>query len=277
MSSEGRGDGPLALAERAHGLVQTDPRAGRAAAEQALGLARRQRDREAEVAALHALGFARYTLGDGRALATIREAVRLGERTGHHRRAALARRNLAVYLAFAGKATAARREISAALASLDGIERARSEVFRVAVLGATGVGPADVDGSAPALRTLRRAHDRIWEARLLYNRGCLFSDLGDVGRARHDLEAARAIYAELGADAAVADAEIKLAQLQLLDGDPIECLARLDRIDAGALSDWAACWLHLWRAEASIALRLLGEARIELAQFVETSAAAGAV
>src|SRR5262249_35359295 len=151
----------------------------------------------------------------GRALETMREAVRVGTRSGQHRRAALARRNLAVYLAYAGKATAARREIDAAAASLTGLDRARTEVFRIAVLGATGLGPRDPAESGAALRTLRRAHDRIWEARLLYNRGFLFSDLGDVERARSDLEAARTLYAELGADAAVADTDIKLARLWL--------------------------------------------------------------
>ena len=124
---------------------------------------------------------------------------------------------------------------------------------------------------------MRRARDRIWEARLLYNRGDLFSDLGDVAVPASDLEAARALYAELGADAAVADADIKLARLRLVDGDPIGCLARLDGVEVAALSDWAACWLYLSRAEASVALRLLEEARADLARFVEASAAAGAV
>src|SRR5690349_17069055 len=137
MSSDGPGDGPLALAEQAHGLVQADPRAGLAAAEAALAVARHERDREAEVAALHALGFARYALGDARALATMRRAVSVGRRSGQHRRAALARRNLAVYLAYAGKATEARREIDAASDELTGLDRARTEVFRIAVLGAT--------------------------------------------------------------------------------------------------------------------------------------------
>src|SRR5262245_27252933 len=201
MSSDGPGDGPLALAEQAHALVQADPRAGAVAAERALALARGEHDAEAEVAALHALGFARYTLGDARALATMRRATSVGRRSGQHRRAALARRNLAVYLAYAGKPTEARRELEAASAALTGLDRARTEVFRIAVRGATGLGPADVEESAPALRALRRAGDRIWEARLLYNRGFLFSDVGDVRHARADLEAARALYAELGADA----------------------------------------------------------------------------
>ena len=258
-------------------LVQENPRTGLAAAERAVVLAREQGDGQAQAAALHALGFAQYALGDPRALRTVRRAVRVAEQHGDSRRAALARRNLAVYLVYAGKASAGLREIDAACASLHGIDRARSEVFRIAVLGLAGRMPASADESRRALRTLRRAGDRIWEARLLYNRGALFRDLGNPTAARRDLAAARTIYAELGADAAVEDADIKLAWLRYLEGAPTECLAELDAIDVDSLSDWAACWLFLTRAEVLVGLRLLPEARADLARFVETSARAGAV
>ena len=36
-----------------------------------------------------------------------------------------------------------------------------------------------------------------------------------------------------------------------------------DAIDTAVLSDWAACWLYLCRAEAFVSLRLLPEARRE--------------
>jgi hypothetical protein len=276
MSRHASSAEPLALAEQAHALVQTDPRAGLAAAERALGLAREHRDGEAEVAALHALGFARYALGDPGALGTIRTAVRLGERNGNGRRAALARRNLALYLTYAGKSSAALREIETACAALDGLERARSEVFRIAVYGATGQAPAGLGNSARALRTLRRAGDRVWEARLRYNRGVLFSEVGDLRAATRDLEAARDLYAEVGADAAVADAEIKLARLRLLEGRPLESLRRLDGVDVEPLSDWAAGWLYLTRAEVHLALQLLPEARADLAHFVDLTTRARA-
>src|SRR5438093_7558157 len=87
------------LAMRAQELVQATPIDGCAMAEEALELAVARRDDEGRVAALHALGFARYALGDPRALRTIRAAVRAGERAGYTQRAALARRHLALYLA----------------------------------------------------------------------------------------------------------------------------------------------------------------------------------
>src|SRR5438477_8461094 len=110
MSSEPASE-PLALAERAHALVQAKPVQAQTLAEEAVRVARARRDGEALVAGLHALGFARYRLGDPRALRTIRAAVAAGERHGHPQRAALARRHLAALLAYAGKTTAALREI----------------------------------------------------------------------------------------------------------------------------------------------------------------------
>src|SRR5262249_55731629 len=162
------------LAEDVFTLVQENPRAGLAAAERALLLAREQGDGKAEAAALHGLGFAQYALGDSRALRTIRRAVRVAEQHGDSRRAALARGNLAVYLAYAGKPNAGLREINAACASLQGIDRARSEVFRIAVFELAGRTPESAVDSGRALRALRRARDRIWEARLLHNRGTLW-------------------------------------------------------------------------------------------------------
>src|SRR5262249_57273490 len=82
---------------------------------------------------------------------------------------------------------------------------------------------------------------------------------------------------ELGADAAVADAEIQRARTRLLAGEPLDCLALLDAVDLEALSEWATCWLLLIRAEAHVALRLLDEARADLARFVELSSRARAV
>jgi hypothetical protein len=259
----------LALAEQAREVVQADPQAGAALAEDALDLARARRDTEGEVAALHALGFARYALGDSRALSTIRLAVRAGERHGHVRRAALARRNLALYLAYAGRMREALREIDAAQLDLRGVEGARTFVFRIAVYEMAGRGGDAIPGSAEAARALRRRGDRVWEARLRYNRGRALTRLGEHRRARGDLERARDLYDALQLAAAAADARIELARVRLREGDFVGCLAELDAVDAGSLSDWAACWLYLCRAEAFLSLRLLPEAKADLAKFEE--------
>src|SRR5438093_10108678 len=137
----------LELAERAHASVQVQPRRALAMAEEALRLARVRNDYEAQVAALHALGFARYVLGDNRALPTVRAAVRVGERRGYHHRAAMARRHVALYSAYAGKPAAALREIEIATAALTGIDRARTAVFKIAVFGLAGRPEAGLAGS----------------------------------------------------------------------------------------------------------------------------------
>src|SRR5262249_37651515 len=152
-----------------------------------------------------------------------------------------------------------------------------SEVFRIAVYAATGRLPPALGDSARALRVLRRADDHIWQARLRYNRGTLLSELGDLRAATRDLEAALRLYSELGADAAAADTEIKLARIRLLQGDPLDALVRLDAIDVAPLSDWAAGWLFRTRAEVHLALQLLPEAREDLELFVQVSMRARAV
>jgi hypothetical protein len=257
---------PLALAEAAHAVVQADAARAAETAERALRLARARSDREAEVAALHALGFARAELGDARAVPTLRAAVRLADRHGLARRAALARRPLAIYLADAGAIGPALREIDAACAWPDAHERARSEVARIAVLGIAGRAPASLAASDRALRTLRREGDLLWEARLLKNRGLLLAERGDAAAAEPDLTRARDLYAGLGASEAALGAEIALARLALVRGDLPVCLARLDAIDGAGVSPNQNAWLHLLRAQALIAGRLMGEARHALEQ-----------
>src|ERR1700761_500566 len=99
MAAEVDGQDALELAQSAFELVERDASAAALLAERALRLARRRREPEATVAALHALSFAQHELGDQRAIQTIRRAVRSGERHGLVRRTALARRRLALDLA----------------------------------------------------------------------------------------------------------------------------------------------------------------------------------
>ncbi len=265
------------LAEHARDVVQADPVEGRRLAEVALQVARAREDTEGEVAALHTLGFALYALGDPNALRTMRAAIRVGERHGHAERVALARRNLAVYLAYAGKTKASVREIEAARDSLHGIERARTEVFRISVYWLAGRGAEAVDASTPALHALRASRDSAWEARLLYNRAAVLTLLGRHGHARADLERALDLYTTLGLDAAAADVRIELAHVRFQDGDYVGCLAELDQVDVSTLSDWASCWLYLYRADALVELRLLPEVSEDLARFEERSRNAEAI
>ena len=252
---------PLALAEAAHAMVHADAVGAADLAERALRTARARHDREAEVAALHALGFARHELGDARAVRTLRASVRIADRNGLARRAALARRPLAACLAYAGAIGPALRELDTACASLDGLELARSEMFRIAVLAMAGRAPETLAASDRALLELRREGDLVGEARLLKNRGFLLAERGDVSAAEPDLARARDLFAAIGATEAALGAEIPLARLAFMRGDLPTCLARLDAINATDVPANKQAELELLRAQALVAGRLLGEAR----------------
>lgn len=254
----------LALAERAHEAVQEDPHLAAATAEQALRQARAERSLDAEAAALHALGFAQYELGNSGAIRTLRAAVRVAQRGGHARRAAYARRTLAGSLAHAGRMRDALREIDAACAGSRGLDRARAEVVRLAVIGRTGTVPGSLAPAGRALRLLRRHGDAIWEARLLNNRGFLLAEAGDHSAATADLSRARQLYASLGATLAVSVIEVLLARSMLATGDIVSCLEHLDAVDPASLAPHARARLELSRAEALVGARLLEEASAAL-------------
>src|SRR3954468_3569945 len=227
--SESSGDASaLALAERAHGTVQDDPQLAAATAERALRQARAERNLDAEAAALHALGFAQYELGHAGAIRTLRAAVRVAQRGGHAQRAAYARRTLAGSLAHAGRMRDALREIDAACAGSRGVDRARAEVVRLAVIGRTGTVPGSLAPAARALQLFRRHGDQLWEARLLHNRGFLLAEAGDQSAATADLERARELYASLGAALGAAVTDVLLARARLASGDVVGSLRHLD-------------------------------------------------
>jgi hypothetical protein len=251
---------PLAFAEAAYAAVQENAARGRQLAEAALRLARRRSEPEAQVAALHALGFAQYELGDPSAIATLRRAVRIADRHRLARRAALARRPLSMYLAYRGSIQEAWRELEAASKALDEPELARTQVFSIALTNIAGRPLGSFTASDRALALLRRNGDRIWEARLLRNRGLLLAERGDPAAAEADLRGARDLYAALGASDAAAGAELQLARVTLMRGDLPACLAQLDLISTAAISPRDRAELELLRASALSAARLDGEA-----------------
>ena len=259
-------ENPLSLAESAFALVEADAAAAAGLAERALALARSRRQLEAQVAALHALSFARHELGDTRALGDIRAAIRIGERHGLTRRTALARRRLAMDLADRGAIRAALRELDRARASLDPLEQARSEVFRIGVLWYAGDSTQPLAGSDRALTTLRREGDTFWEAQLLRNRGGLLAERGDLGVAEPDLVRARDLFAGIGAKAAAFAMESELARIAYARGDIPGCLARLDAIDTRELSARTAAVHEILRARTLATAHLWTEALEALEQ-----------
>jgi len=276
----------LAWAEEAHALVQVEPRRALALAERTLAVATAAADVEAQIAALHAMAWAQRVLGDARAgESTLRAGIRLATQHGDRRGVAVFRRILATSYAHAGQTRAAHREIQAALALLSGHERARAQVHRVAVHCAAHAADPTVHrrvcaDAASALRVLRRTGDEIWEARLLYNRGLLHFDRGELDRAEADLHRARALYAHVGAEAATVNTGIVIAELELLRGELLSCLKILAELELTAaslegsheynLENLAEC-----RAKALAQARLLPEARAAAESWIKLSSRTG--
>jgi hypothetical protein len=251
---------PLEMAEAAFAQVEADAAAAERLAADALRLARAHRSADAEVAALHALAYARYELGDPRSMRSARAAVRVAERHGLDQRAAHARRRLAVEMTARGRLSAAIRELDLACAAFDEHELARSQVFRIGIQLLAGQAPTSLGDSDRALKTLQAHGDRIWEARLRRNRGLLFADRGDIRLAEGDLTRARDLYASLGANEAAAGTAIELARVALARGDLPDGLARLDRVDPASIPPAQRADLEMLRARALAAAHLTGEA-----------------
>jgi hypothetical protein len=275
MSSTARRGGGTAQrwAEEAHALVETQPRKALALAERARSAASTEGDRKAEVAALHSIAWAQLRLGDAEASAsTIRSGLRLARRQGDTQAAALLRRLLAAALALSGRTRAAQREMDAAIAQLTGLERARSQVHRLAMYRRSGAAePATerslLSGASAGLRTLRRAGDEVWEARLLMNRGIFYFDRGILDRAEADFRRTSAIWVRLRAHTSAADAALALAEVDLLRGDVVACLKAIEEVPAdlepGPLSN-----LGRLRVLALTQARLLPEARVAGEEYV---------
>jgi tetratricopeptide (TPR) repeat protein len=251
---------PLALAEAAFDRVQADATAAAHDARHALTLARARRLPEAQVVALHALAFAQDELGDPRGLRTARTAVRVAERHRLTGRAGLARRRVAAVLEARGDTRAALRELDLASASMDPHELARTEVFRISAHHVAGLPLERIDETERALATLRRADDRIWEARLLNNRGLIMARRGDTARAESDLVRARDLYAGLNAHEAAFATGLNLIRVPLARGDLPLALARLDAIGPERLAPGNVCDLEMLRAEVLAAARVMDEA-----------------
>ena len=251
---------PLALAEAAFDRVQADAAGAAQDAQRALMLARTRRLPEAQVAALYALAFAQEELGDPRGLRTARTAVRVAERHRLIDRAGLARRRVAALLEARGDARAALRELELAAASMDAHELARTEVFRVSAYHVAGLPLDRIDETERALATLRRANDRIWEARLLNNRGLIMAFRGDTTRAESDLARAYDLYVGLDAHEAAFATELNLIRITLARGDLPLALARLDAIGPDRVAPANVGDLEMLRARVLAAARVMDEA-----------------
>jgi tetratricopeptide (TPR) repeat protein len=224
---------PGVLADRAVALASTDPQQART-----LGLAaRRQARTDDDPAALStaelALGSAVRELNDlPTALRHLRQAIQVAERHNLALHAARARHALAGVLAAHGDLEAALRENRRAEPTLRGGELGRLYAQRMTIHYIQGRLEEALELSRRALPILRRAGDRLHEAKVLNNRAMVLSYRGALVTAEADLRRAGQLYAELGMGRLEADTRQNLGYVAALRGDLPAALAWFDRADA---------------------------------------------
>jgi tetratricopeptide (TPR) repeat protein len=263
------------VAARALDLVGEDPAAAMALAEDALVLARRQRDGAATTTALRAQGLAARATGElAVAEEKLRRAVRLALRRGDDHSAAEARMTLSFVLLDAGQVRAALRQSGLASTVLDGVEGARLLAQHGLILQRCGRTEAALDAYATSLEVIRAYGDVVWESRICSNRGILYAYHGQSSEAEDDLLRARSIEVSLGRTLDAAISTWNLGFVAARAGDAVKSLGLYDEGDAvlGPLGSAAAQRL-MDRAEVLLSVglsheahRLAAEAMAELNQ-----------
>lgn len=217
------------VAARALDLVGEDPAAAMALAEDALVLARRQRDGAATTTALRAQGLAARATGElAVAEEKLRRAVRLALRRGDDHSAAEARMTLSFVLLDAGRVRAALRQSGLASTVLDGVEGARLLAQHGLILQRCGRREAALDAYELALSRLRSAGDLLWQAKVLSNRGVLEAYQGSLSAAEADLLQARDLQEQLGRPVDSAMSTWNLGFVASSRGDAVEALRLFD-------------------------------------------------
>ncbi|KOX18532.1 hypothetical protein ADK67_36740 [Saccharothrix sp. NRRL B-16348] len=185
---------------------QRDPRAAIEIGRSALRAARASGDGEEASAAERAIGLAFRELHDfDAALRHLRRSVRVAERAGSARSAALARMSLAFVLSTTGRHAQALRAINAALPNLRGVDAGSGRMQRGLVLHYLCRYDEALREYNGAIEVVRRFGERLVEARALNNRGLLRAYTGGLRAADEDFDRAAVLYRDLDQSLAVAD------------------------------------------------------------------------
>jgi tetratricopeptide (TPR) repeat protein len=172
-------------AEQALALATADPVRGQQVAADLVAEARRAGDAAARSTAQQALGLAARERNDVRAaLRHQRAAVATARRAGLRPREGQARASLCATYLYAGRTADALREADRAAAVSRGPDLARAEMQRAGILARLGRYDEALAAMRPALTALRDEGDELWEARLLNNRGLLHILTGSTVQAR---------------------------------------------------------------------------------------------
>ena len=252
---------PQADAALALDTVQTDPRRALQLAASALEAA--PGDAAVRSMAQRAQGLAYLELDDvAAALAHVRVAVRTADRAHEAVRAAQARMSLALVLAYGGRFAEALRVLSEAAGALTGADAGRLRAQRALVLQRLGEVDRALDDYRAAVEILRAEGDRLWEARLLLNRGVLHAYRGALAAASEDLHAACRLANDLGQELLGAYALHNLGFVAARRGDVPLALSRYDEaLQTLQRLGKPAALFDVDRCELLLAVRLVTEAR----------------
>lgn len=244
-------------------MAESDARRAIRLARTVVQAARAEGDPTAESVAERAWSLAAYYLADGaNALLHSRRAIRVGQRAETTRTTAEARMTFAAVLSWNGRAGSALRELDLALAELTGLERARAQAQRAAVLHLLGRLDEAMDGYRAALPALRRAEDLLWVQRVLKNRGVAYTQRGEFAAAEADLRTAEELCHQLDLDLSLGLVQQNLGFLDVRRGDVPSAMSYLDLAEAKFRALHSRIGRVLAdRAELLLSVRLLSEAR----------------
>ncbi|MFC3541837.1 CHAT domain-containing protein [Nonomuraea ferruginea] len=170
--------------------------------------------------ARQAVGIVLREFGDiEAAVRELETARRLARRSGWAEREADVRATLGVALAFAGRTTAARNTLNAAVRQSTGHLRGRILLRRGGVLATLGHHRDALADLNSAVTALRAAGDPIWEARARTERATCDLALGGLSRAATDLSRAEELFNANGQELESADAIVHRGVLALRIGD----------------------------------------------------------
>jgi tetratricopeptide (TPR) repeat protein len=244
-------------------LAEADPGQSAVLAATVGEQARSAHDAAAGAIAARARGLAALHTDDAAtAIRHLRTAITLGRRAHSPALTAEARMTLAYVLNGMGRSRQALREIDAALTDLHGVERARAEVQRGAILQLHGRLDEALASHRRALPDLRRADDHLWVQRALLNRAVIYGYRSEFGAAERDLREAERLCEKLDLGLSAGFVHENLGWIDTLRGDVPAALSHLDAAEARfrELGSRLGFILHD-RSELLLSVNLLAEAR----------------
>ncbi|WP_100498889.1 CHAT domain-containing protein [Geodermatophilus chilensis] len=266
------GSASLHQAEEALRLAEADPGRAVAVAAEAVRAARSARDLHAVSVAERALGIAALHQEDlDAAMRHLRAAIASGRRAGAAGLVAEARIRYAFAVSVRGRPDQALRELDDVLTSaVPGHQRARATAQRGAVLHQLGRLDEALGCYQRAVPGLRRAGDRLWLQRVLFNRGVLHGYRHAFAAAEADLREAERLCRALGLELSLGFVHQNLGWVRSLQGDVPAALAHLDEAERRFRSTGAGLGELLTdRSQLLLTASLVSEAREAARQAVE--------